>query len=95
MKRLLEERNAVLYEYSRVMAERDTVHKEIDQLQEDLAVSNGKCKTLQTENDQLSGTKKKLEHQVEALKIEIQSALHDRDLALKVKILTVNRFYST
>ena len=50
LKRLTEERNAAMEEYSLVMRERDTVHKEIEKLQDDLAQSNKKLKTFEVSN---------------------------------------------
>lgn len=53
MKRLTEERNAALQEYSLIMGERDTVHKEIEKLSDDLAQAYGKVTHLETQNKQL------------------------------------------
>lgn len=53
MKRLTEERNAALQEYSLIMGERDTVHKEIEKLGDDLAQAYTKVTHLETQNKQL------------------------------------------
>lgn len=47
LKRLTEERNAAMQEYSLVMSERDSVHKEMEKLTEDLTQSYKKCKALE------------------------------------------------
>lgn len=84
LKRLTEERNAAMEEYSLVMRERDTVHKEIEKLQDDLVQSNKKLKSVEVKNGELHDEKKMLLYQVESLRREIMSALDDRDTALKV-----------
>lgn len=53
MKRLTEERNAALQEYSLIMGERDTVHKEIEKLGDDLTQAYTKVTHLETQNKQL------------------------------------------
>jgi len=84
LKRLTEERNAAMEEYSLVMRERDSVHKEIEKLQEDLLQSNKKVKTTESKINEIIDEKKMLLYQVESLRREIISALDDRDTALKV-----------
>lgn len=84
LKRLTEERNAAMEEYSLVMRERDSVHKEIEKLQEDLLQSNKKVKTTESKINEINDEKKMLLYQVESLRREIISALDDRDTALKV-----------
>lgn len=86
LKRLTEERNAAMEEYSLVMRERDSVHKEIEKLQDDLLQSNQKLKTLEAKINEFHDEKKLLLCQVESLRREIKSALDDRDTALKVSI---------
>lgn len=83
LKRLTEERNAAMQEYSLIMSERDTVHKEMEKLSEDLSQAFKKNKAVESENKDLLEEKKTLSYQVETLKREIASALHDRDKALK------------
>ena len=90
LKRLTEERNAAMEEYSLVMRERDTVHKEIEKLQEDLAQSNKKVKTTESKINEINDEKKMLLYQVESLRREIISALDDRDTALKVELSSIN-----
>ena len=41
------ERNAVMQEYSLVMSERDSVHKDMDKLQEELGVATRKLQTFE------------------------------------------------
>lgn len=50
LKRLTEERNAAMQEYSLIMSERDTVHKEMEKLSDDLTQAFKKIKTLEAEN---------------------------------------------
>ncbi|XP_034934539.1 disks large homolog 5 isoform X6 [Chelonus insularis] len=83
MKRLSEERNAALQEYSLIMGERDTVHKEMEKLGDDLSQAYSKITHLENQNKQLVDEKKTLSYQIETLRREISSALHDRDEALK------------
>ncbi|KAK4007605.1 disks large homolog 5 isoform X2 [Daphnia magna] len=83
LKRLTEERNAAMEEYSLVMRERDSVHKEIEKLQDDLLQSNKKLKTLEIKSSESHDEKKMLLYEVESLRREIKSALDDRDNALK------------
>ncbi|XP_058794520.1 disks large homolog 5-like isoform X2 [Phymastichus coffea] len=83
IKRLTEERNAALHEYSLIMSERDTVHQEMETLSNDLSQAYAKATHLESENKHLVEEKKTLSYQVETLRREISSALHDRDEALK------------
>lgn len=50
LKRLTEERNAAMQEYSLIMSERDTVHKEMEKLTDDLTQAFNKNRTLEVEN---------------------------------------------
>lgn len=50
LKRLTEERNAAMQEYSLIMSERDTVHKEMEKLSEDLTQAFKKNKALELES---------------------------------------------
>ncbi|XP_063244378.1 disks large homolog 5 isoform X2 [Bacillus rossius redtenbacheri] len=83
LKRLTEERNAAMQEYSLIMSERDTVHKEMEKLSDDLTQAFKKNKALESENKDFQEERKTLSYQIETLKREIASALHDRDKALK------------
>lgn len=83
IRRLTDERNAAMHEYSLIMSERDSVHKEMEKLTDDLSQELKKNKSLQAQNKEFAEEKKVLAYQVETLKREIQSALHDRDKALK------------
>ena len=75
--RLRLERDAMFQEYSLVMSERNSVLKEIEQLQDKLSDTEkkvgGKDKELKNATDE-----------VETLRCEIKSALRDRDHAIKV-----------
>lgn len=83
IKRLTDERNAAMQEYTLIMSERDTVHKEMEKLNDDLTQEYKKSKILESENKDLVEEKKTLNYQMETLRREIASALHDRDKALK------------
>ena len=74
--KLQEERNAALQEYKLVMSERDSVHREIEKLQDDLANSQ-KMVTSHLEE------KEKIQHEAECLRQEINTVLVDRDHAVK------------
>ena len=87
LKRLTEERNAAMEEYSLVMRERDSVHKEIEKLQDDLSQANKKLKSVESKNNELNEEKKMFLYQVESLRREIMSALDDRDTAIKVSVV--------
>lgn len=62
---------------------RDTVHKEMEKLSDDLAQAYKKNKLLEATNKELVEEKQNLNYQMESLRREIASALHDRDKALK------------
>lgn len=49
IKRLTEERNAAMQEYTLIMSERDTVHKEMEKLSEDLSQAVKKNKILENQ----------------------------------------------
>lgn len=83
IKRLLDERNATMAEYTLIMSERDTVHKEMEKLADDLSQAIKKNKQLEQEKKQLFDENKQLRYQAEGLRREIASALHERDRALK------------
>ncbi|XP_018325504.1 disks large homolog 5 [Agrilus planipennis] len=83
VKRLTDERNAAMTEYNLIMSERDTVHKEMEKLSDDLTQACKKNKLLEADNKELMEEKKQLNYQMETLRREIASALHDRDKALK------------
>lgn len=53
IKRLTEERNAAMQEYSLIMSERDTVHKEMEKLTEDLTGAFKKNSILEAELKEL------------------------------------------
>lgn len=61
----------------------DTVHKEMEKLTDDLSQAYKKIKLLESNNKELIEEKKNLNCQMESLRREIASALHERDKALK------------
>ncbi|CAH0564327.1 unnamed protein product [Brassicogethes aeneus] len=81
--RLTEERNAAMTEYALTMSERDTVHKEMEKLSDDLAQAVKKIKMLDADNKELQDEKRGLNFQLESLRREISSALQERDKAIK------------
>ncbi|KAJ8967605.1 hypothetical protein NQ314_002723 [Rhamnusium bicolor] len=83
IKRLTDERNATMAEYTLIMSERDTVHKEMEKLSDDLSQAMKKLKLLDANNQELQEDKRGLTYQLESLRREIASALHERDKALK------------
>ena len=52
--RLTQERDAAVQEYNLIMSERDTVHKEMNKLTEDLSQAYKKIKLLENEVKDLS-----------------------------------------
>lgn len=62
---------------------RDTVHKEMEKLSDDLTQAMKKIKILDSNNQELQEEKRGLTYQLESLRREIASALHERDKALK------------
>lgn len=83
MSRLTDERNAAMAEYNLIMSERDTVHKEMEKLSDDAAQARKSIKMLDADNKELQADKRQLTYQLESLRREIASALHERDKALK------------
>jgi len=76
IKRLTEERDAALQEYSLIMSERDSVHRELEKLTDDLSQSKKQIKGLETQNKELADKftgkqnilKPKLRYIVQAIK---------------------------
>merc|ERR1719150_270933 len=83
IKRLTEERNAAMQEYALIMSERDSVHKEIEKLQDEVSTTNSKM--MEAENSSKKNDEEKRSYicQIELLKREIEAALLDRDKAIK------------
>ena len=65
MKRLTEERNAAMQEYSMIMSERDSVHKEIEKLQDEVSNTNSKMKEVEGKTKIHDDEKRKLVCQIE------------------------------
>lgn len=59
------------------------MHKEMEKLTDDLTQAYKKIKLLESHNKELLEEKKSLNCQMESLRREIASALHERDKALK------------
>jgi predicted nucleic acid-binding Zn-ribbon protein len=53
IKRLTEERDAAMQEYSLIMSERDSVHRELEKLTDDLSQSKKQLKAVETQNKEL------------------------------------------
>merc|ERR1712154_737175 len=69
-----------------IMSERDSVHKEIERLQNEVAVTNHKLKDSEIHSKKHDEEKRKLVCQIELLKRELDAALVDRDKALTVDL---------
>ena len=83
MKRLTEERNAAMQEYSLIMSERDAVHKEIEKLQEEVKDTKKRMAGAEHKTREWEEERRKMLLQVETLKREIEQALYDRDQAIR------------
>ena len=83
MKRLTEERNAAMQEYSLIMSERDAVHKEIEKLQEEVKDTKRRMAGAEHKTREWEEDRRKMLLQVETLKREIEQALYDRDQAIR------------
>ena len=81
--RLQDERDAAVREHRLVMAERDGVHKEIENLQLDIALEQNKLKKLEQKHKTVREHNQLLLYTNETLRREITSALHDRDEAIR------------
>merc|ERR1719193_227822 len=66
-----------------IMSERDSVHKEIEKLQEEVSNSNSRLKTAENKMKGQEEERRKLVCQIELLRREIDAAMTDRDVALK------------
>ena len=76
IKRLTDERNAAMQEYSMIMSERDTFHKEMEKLQDEVQETR-KSKKAHDED------RRKLNCQIEMLKREVEQSLQERDKAMR------------
>ena len=74
--RIRRERDAIVGEYTLVMSERDTVHKEMEQLQD-------KCGEAKKKAENLDSDKRKLTSEIESLKHELASTLAVKERVLK------------
>ncbi|KAG7311968.1 hypothetical protein JYU34_001392 [Plutella xylostella] len=83
VKRLTDERNAALHEYTLIMSERDTVHKEMEKLSDDLQAALKRVAALESALQASRDEQRATALQAESLRREIASALQDRDRALK------------
>ena len=72
-----------MQEYALIMSERDSVHKEIEKLQDEVSSTNTKMKQVENSSKKQDEEKRKYLCQVELLKREIEAALVDRDKAIK------------
>ncbi|CAH0401058.1 unnamed protein product [Chilo suppressalis] len=83
IKRLTDERNAALTEYTLIMSERDTVHKEMEKLSDDLQAALKRVAALEAALQASREEQRASAVQAESLRREIESALVDRDRAIK------------
>ena len=65
------------------MSERDSVHKEIEKLQDEVSTTNSKIKEVESSSKKNDEEKRSYLCQIEMLKREIEAALIDRDRAIK------------
>ncbi|KAJ2940371.1 hypothetical protein O0L34_g48 [Tuta absoluta] len=83
IKRLTDERNAAMQEYTLIMSERDTVHKEMEKLSDDLQAALKRVAALESALQASREEQRATALQAESLRREIESALVDRDRAIK------------
>ncbi|CAH0725462.1 unnamed protein product, partial [Brenthis ino] len=83
IKRLTDERNAAMAEYTLIMSERDTVHKEMEKLSDDLQAALKRVAALEAALQASREEQRATALQAESLRREIESALLERDRAIK------------
>ncbi|XP_072944694.1 disks large homolog 5 [Epargyreus clarus] len=83
LKRLTDERNAALAEYTLIMSERDTVHKEMEKLSDDLQAALKRVAALEAALQASRDEQRATALQAESLRREIECALAERDRAIK------------
>ncbi|XP_041982203.1 disks large homolog 5 isoform X2 [Aricia agestis] len=83
IKRLTDERNAAMAEYTLIMSERDTVHKEMEKLSDDLQAALKRVAALEAALQASRDEQRAAALQAESLRREIESALVERDRAIK------------
>ncbi|XP_060804907.1 disks large homolog 5 [Amyelois transitella] len=83
IKRLTDERNAAMAEYALVMSERDTVHKEMEKLSDELEAALKRVSALETALQAQREEQRAAALHAESLRREIESALAERDRAIK------------
>ena len=65
------------------MSERDSVHKDIEKMQEELKEKNKKLSNQESRSKHYEDDKRKLTCKIEMLKRELEQSLHERDKAMK------------
>ncbi|XP_059054689.1 disks large homolog 5 [Achroia grisella] len=83
MKRLTDERNAAMAEYTLIMSERDTVHKEMEKLSDERQAALKRVAALEAALQASREKERASALQEESLRRELESALVDRDRAIK------------
>ncbi|XP_028035667.1 disks large homolog 5 [Bombyx mandarina] len=83
IKRLTDERNAAMAEYTLIMSERDTVHKEMEKLSDDLQGAMKRVSALEAALQASREHHRATALQAESLRREVECALSERDRALK------------
>ncbi|XP_053610257.1 disks large homolog 5 [Plodia interpunctella] len=83
IKRLTDERNAAMHEYTLVMSERDTVHKEMEKLADERQAALKRVAALEAALQAAREEQRATALQAESLRREIESALVERDRAIK------------
>ncbi|KAM3956975.1 LOW QUALITY PROTEIN: MAGUK family member discs large 5 [Aphomia sociella] len=83
VKRLTDERNAAMAEYTLIMSERDTVHKEMEKLSDERQAALKRVAALESALQASREKERASALQEESLRRELESALVDRDRAIK------------
>ena len=65
------------------MSERDTVHKDMDKLQEEIKELKKKCSSQESRSKHYEDDKRKLSCKIEMLKRELETSLLERDKAMR------------
>lgn len=89
MARLIDERNAAVREYHMVMSERDSVHKEMERLQENLTEATKRAQGLEQEKRAAQDEVLRIKRDVTALQLDKERILREcYELRLKYNVST-------
>merc|ERR1711956_179867 len=76
-------KDALAKEYSLIMSERDSVHKEIEKFQEEIKEKNKKLAAQDGRHKHHEDEKRKLSCKIEMLRRELEQSMHERDKAMR------------